>query len=149
MIMPIRVLFVCTGNSARSLLAEAVLRERGGPGFEVHSAGTAPRGVNPLTLRILEEATIPAVGLTSTPLETYLGEPFDYVVTVCDDARQVCPVFPGEARARHWSLVDPATVEGTEPERMAAFRETLSQIESRVAEFLVEVAAANLKGASG
>jgi len=133
---PIRVLFVCTGNSARSLLAEAVLRQRGGPQFEVHSAGTAPKGVNQLTLRALEEAGIPTVGLASKALDMYLGQSFDQVVTVCDDARQVCPVFPGGAPARHWSLEDPAAVEGSEAERLAAFRETLRLIEGRVADFL-------------
>lgn len=136
MTAPIRVLFVCTGNSARSLLAEAVLRERGGPRFEVHSAGTTPKGVNPLTVRVLEEAGIPTVGLVSTPLDEYLGSSFDQVITVCDDARQVCPVFPGGAPARHWSLEDPAAVEGTEAERLAAFRETLRLIEGRVADLL-------------
>lgn len=135
---PMRILFVCTGNSARSLLAEAVLRERGGPGFEVHSAGTSPKGVNPLTIRVLEEAAIPTVGLTSTPLEAYFGQAFDQVITVCDDARQVCPTFPGAAPARHWSLVDPAAVEGTDDERLAAFRETLALIEGEVTAYLAE-----------
>lgn len=137
---PIRVLFVCTGNSARSLLAEAVLRHRGGPRFVVHSAGTAPKGVNPLTVRVLEEAGIPTVGLASKALDVYLGQSFDQVITVCDDARQVCPVFPGGAPARHWSLADPAAVEGSEDERLAAFRETLRLIEGRVTDFLAETA---------
>jgi len=135
---PIRVLFVCTGNSARSLLAEAVLRERGGPGFDVHSAGTAPKGINPLTTRVLEEAGIPAVGLTSTALDVYLGRVFDQVITVCDNAREVCPTFPGAAPARHWSLDDPAAVVGAEPERLEAFRRTLRLIEGHVADFLAQ-----------
>lgn len=138
MTAPIRVLFVCTGNSARSLLGEAVLRERGGPQFEVHSAGTTPKGVNPLTVRVLEEARIPTVGLVSKALDGYLGESFDQVITVCDDARQVCPVFPGGAPARHWSLEDPAAVDGSEAERLAAFRATLRLIEGHVADFLAE-----------
>ncbi|MEK6719897.1 MAG: arsenate reductase ArsC [Chloroflexota bacterium] len=148
MASPIRVLFVCTGNSARSLLAEAVLRQRGGPGFEVHSAGTSPRGVNPLTVRVLEDAGIATVDLASKGLDSYLGEPFDHVITVCDDARQVCPVFPGGAPTRHWSLVDPAAVEGPEEGRLAAFRETLELIETHIAGFLVEAAAANVRSAS-
>lgn len=135
---PMRVLFVCTGNSARSLLAEAVLRARGGPGFEVHSAGTAPKGVNPLTTRVLEEAGIPSVGLTSTGLDVYFGRVFDQVVTVCDNAREVCPIFPGAAPARHWSLDDPAAIVGTEAERLDAFRETLRLVEGHVSEFLAQ-----------
>lgn len=136
MATPLRVLFVCTGNSARSLLAEAVLRERGGPAFEVHSAGTAPKGVNPMTVLVLEEAGIPSVGLASKELDLYLGQPFDHVITVCDDARQVCPTFPGAAPARHWSLADPAAVDGSEEVRHAAFRATLERIEDHVADFL-------------
>ena len=92
---PIRVLFVCTGNSARSIMAEALLRQRGGAAFEVHSAGTEPKGVNPLTLRVLAEAGIDASCARSKSVDEFLGQPFDYVVTVCDQARQACPVFPG------------------------------------------------------
>lgn len=138
--MPHRVLFVCTGNSARSLLAEAVLRARGGPGFEVHSAGTAPKGVNPLTTMVLEEAGIPALGLTSTGLDVYLGQAFDQVITVCDNAREVCPVFPGAGPARHWSLDDPAAIVGNEAERLEAFRKTLLLIEAHVADYLGQAA---------
>lgn len=138
MTKPVRILFVCTGNSARSLMAEAVLRMRAGPGFDVHSAGTSPKGVNPLTIRVLEDAAIPTVGLTSKPLESYLGQAFDQVITVCDDARQVCPTFPGAAPARHWNLVDPAAVVGTEDERLAAFLEALNLIEGHVVAYLAE-----------
>lgn len=135
---PTRVLFVCTGNSARSLLAEAVLRHRGGPSFDVHSAGTSPKGVDPFTVRVLEENAIPTTELTSTPLEAYLGQAFDEVITVCDDARQVCPTFPGAAPARHWSIVDPAAVTGSDEDRLAAFRQTLELIEERLAGFIAE-----------
>ena len=85
---PIRVLFVCTGNSARSVMAEALLRSRGGDRFEVHSAGTEPKGINPLTLRTLAEAGIDASWARSKSVTEYLGQRFDYVVTVCDQARQ-------------------------------------------------------------
>jgi arsenate reductase len=132
---PIRVLFVCTGNSARSILAEAMLRHLGGDRFEVHSAGTEPKGVNPLTLRVLEEAGIDASFARSTSVTEYLGEHFDYVVTVCDQARQTCPVFPGVHESLHWGYEDPAAAEGTEEERLAVFRRVFIQIAERVRQF--------------
>lgn len=132
---PIRVLFVCTGNSARSIMAEALLRHHGGDRFEVHSAGTVPRGVNPLTLRVLEEAGIDASGARSTSVNDFLDQTFDYVVTVCDEARQVCPVFPGVHSSLHWGYEDPAEAEGTEEERLAVFRKVFIQIGERVRQF--------------
>jgi arsenate reductase len=143
---PIRVLFVCTGNSARSLMAEALLRRRGGPDFDVFSAGTEPRGVNPLTLRALLEAGIPSDGLRSKSVSEYLDQSFDYVVTVCDDARQVCPVFPGLHESLHWGYDDPAAVEGPEEIRMAAFRKTLTAIGERVNQFATLARAARARG---
>jgi arsenate reductase len=128
---PLRLLVICTGNSARSILAEALLRHLGEGRLEVRSAGTRPKGVNPLTLRALAEAGIPAGGLESKPLTIFLGEPFDAVITVCDDAREACPVFPGARETLHWGLPDPAAATGTEDERMAAFRATLASIEAR------------------
>ena len=132
---PIRVLFICTGNSARSIMAEALLRHHGGGRFEVLSAGTDPRGVNPLTLRVLEEAGIDASGARSKSVTEYLGETFDYVVTVCDEARQVCPVFPGVHESLHWGYEDPAEAQGTEEERLAVFRRVFIQIGERVRQF--------------
>lgn len=132
---PLRVLFVCTGNSARSQLAEVLLRAAGGPDFEVHSAGTHPAGVNPLTLRVLEEAGLPTSGLRSKSVTEFLDQPFDYVITVCDDARQVCPVFPGVHESLHWGYDDPAAVEGPEEVRLAAFRRTLTAMSERVRQF--------------
>ena len=132
---PIRVLFVCTGNSARSVMAEALLRHHGGDRFEVHSAGTEPRGVNPLTLRVLEEAGIDATGARSKSVNEYLGQTFDYVVTVCDEARQVCPVFPGVHESLHWGYEDPAEAVGNEEERLAVFRKVFIQIGERVRQF--------------
>lgn len=133
---PTRVLFVCTGNSARSLLAEAVLRNRGGAEFEVYSAGTEPKGVNPLTIRVLEEAGLPTQALRSKSVEEYLGQPFDYVITVCDSARQVCPVFPGVHESLHWGFEDPAAVEGPEEVRLQAFRRTLTGMSGRIGQFV-------------
>ncbi len=132
---PIRVLFVCTGNSARSIMAEALLRQHGGHAFEVYSAGTEPRGINPLTLRVLEEAGIDATWARSTSVEEYLGQTFDYVVTVCDQARQVCPVFPGVHESLHWGYEDPAAAEGTDDQRLAVFRRVFIQIGERVRQF--------------
>ena len=139
---PIRVLFVCTGNSARSIMAEALLRHHGGDRFEVNSAGTEPRGVNPLTLRVLEEAGIDARDARSKSVNEYLGETFDYVVTVCDEARQVCPVFPGVHESLHWGYEDPAEAQGTEEERLAVFKKVFIQIGERVRQFATVTARA-------
>jgi len=132
---PIRVLFVCTGNSARSIMAEALLRRHGGDRFEVHSAGTDPRGVNPLTLRVLADAGIDASWARSKSVNEFLGQRFDYVITVCDQARQVCPVFPGVHQSLHWGYEDPAEATGTEEERLAVFRRVLLAMSERVAQF--------------
>jgi arsenate reductase (thioredoxin) len=133
---PIRVLFVCTGNSARSIMAETLLRQRGGPAFDVHSAGTHPRGINPLTLRVLAEAGLPSEGLRSKSVTEFLDEPWDYVITVCDQARQVCPVFSGSHESLHWGYEDPAEAVGTEAERLAVFRRVLTQISERIGLFV-------------
>lgn len=132
---PIRVLFVCTGNSARSLMAEATLRHHGGPAFDVYSAGTEPKGVNPLTARVLAEVGIDASFARSKSVDEFRGQSFDYVITVCDQARQVCPVFPGGGEALHWGYEDPAAAEGTAEERLAVFRRTLTMISERTAQF--------------
>jgi arsenate reductase len=133
---PLRVLVVCTGNSARSILAEALLRKHGGADFEVHSAGTEPKGINPLTARVLDEAGIDHSWARSKSVTEYLGQTFDYVITVCDQARQACPVFPGVHRTLHWGYEDPAAVEGSEEERLAAFRSTLTLMASRIQTFV-------------
>ena len=133
---PIRVLFVCTGNSARSVMAEALLRSKGGDRFEVHSAGTEPKGVNPLTLRALAEAGIDASWARSKSVTEYLGQRFDYVVTVCDQARQVCPVFPGVHQSLHWGYEDPAEATGPDEERLAVFRRVLILMGERINQFI-------------
>jgi arsenate reductase len=132
---PIRVLFVCTGNSARSVMAEALLRHHGGDAFEVHSAGTEPKGVNPLTLRVLAETGIDASWARSKSVTEFLGQPFDYVVTVCDQARQSCPVFPGVYESLHWGYEDPTAAEGTDDERLAVFRKVFIQMSERIRQF--------------
>lgn len=134
---PIRVLFVCTGNSARSVLAEALLRHRGGGDFEVSSAGTEPKGINPYTLRVLAEIGVDASFARSKSVTEFLDQQFDYVVTVCDHARQVCPVFPGAHESLHWGLEDPAAVEGTDDEKLAAFRRTATELVARIDPFII------------
>ncbi len=134
---PIRVLFVCTGNSARSVMAEALLRHHGGDRFEVFSAGTEPKGINPLTVRILAEAGIDASFARSKSVTEFLGQPFDYVVTVCDQARQSCPVFPGAHESLHWGYEDPAEATGSDEERLAVFRRVCIQIAERVRQFAI------------
>ncbi len=137
---PIRVLFVCTGNSARSVMAEALLRHHGAGRFEVFSAGTEPKGVNPLTLRIMAQAGIDATFARSKPVTEFLGQSFDYVVTVCDQARQSCPVFPGVHESLHWGYEDPAAASGTDEEQMAVFRKVFIQMAERVKQFAVVTA---------
>jgi arsenate reductase (thioredoxin) len=132
---PTRVLFVCTGNSARSIMAEALLRRHGGDRFEVFSAGTEPRGVNPFTFRVLADAGIDASWARSKSVDEFLGHRFDYVVTVCDQARQVCPVFPGVHESLHWGYEDPAEATGSEDERLAVFQRVFVQIGERVRQF--------------
>jgi arsenate reductase (thioredoxin) len=136
---PIRVLFVCTGNSARSQLAEALLSRMGGVDFFAASAGTEPKGVNPYAVRVLAERGIDWSGATSKMVTQYVGEPWDYVITVCDRARQSCPVFPGQHNSLHWGLEDPAEVEGTDEVRLAAFEQTTMELTQRLRPF-IEVA---------
>ncbi len=133
---PIRVLFVCTGNSARSQMAEALLGRYGGDDFQVVSAGTEPKGVHPLTVQVLAEAGIDWSGARSKSVTEFLGQPFDYVITVCDRARQVCPVFPGEHHSLHWGLEDPAEVEGSDEAKLAAFRRTAQELGIRLRPFV-------------
>ena len=133
---PIRVLFVCTGNSARSVMAEALLRHHGGRAFEVDSAGTEPKGINPLTLQVLAEVGIDASWARSKSVTEFLGQPFDFVITVCDQARQTCPVFPGVHESLHWDYEDPAAAEGTDEERLAVFRGVFIQLSERINQFI-------------
>ena len=136
---PIRVLFLCTGNSARSVIAEALLRQLGGDAFEVHSAGTHPKGINPFTVKVLEQEGIDVSSFTSKNVDEFIGRDFDYVVTVCDRAAEECPVFPGAPERIHWSFPDPAAVEGPDLVKQAAFQETLRGMRRRI-ELFVPVA---------
>ena len=134
-LQPIRVLFVCTGNSARSQMAEAILGRLGGAGFEVRSAGTHPGVVNPLTIRALAEVGIDWSDARSKSVSEFVDEPFDYVITVCDQAREACPVFPGGRVRLHWGFEDPAAAPGTDNEQRAVFRRVRDEISAQVAPF--------------
>jgi arsenate reductase len=138
---PIRVIFVCTGNAARSQMAEAILRREGGDAFEVVSAGVDPKGVHPSTVRVLAEAGIDISGARSKSVSEYVGQPFDYVITVCDRARESCPTFPGGRETLHWSLDDPTEATGTDVERLAVFRAVMAQIAGRIRRFIPAVTA--------
>ena len=132
-----RVLFLCTHNSARSQMAEGLLRDMAGERFEVHSAGTEATLVRPQAIKVMKELGIDISGQESKTLERYLGEPFDYVITVCDDANEACPFFPGARRRLHWSFEDPAAAEGSEEQRLGVFRKVRDQIKGRIEEELV------------
>lgn len=146
---PIRVIFVCTGNSARSQLAEAILRREGGPDFEVVSAGVSPRGVHPLTIRTLAEIGLDISDARSKSITEFLDQPFDFVVTVCDRARESCPVFPGAATSMHWGFDDPAEAEGTEAERLAVFRRVMTEISGRIRTFIPLARRATAEASAG
>ena len=135
-----RVLFLCTGNSARSQIAEAFLRKHGGERFEAHSAGLEPKGLNPFTVKVMNEIGIDVSSQTSKGVETYLGKVlFQFLVTVCDDADKNCPtVWPGVNNRMHWSFQDPAAVEGTDEEKLAKFREIRDLIEVKIKSWLAE-----------
>lgn len=132
----IRVIFICTGNSARSQMAEALLRHDAGDRFDVVSAGVSPRMVHPLTIAALASVGIDIADAKPKPVGQFLGKRFDYVITLCDRARVTCPVFPGGAETLHWGLDDPTEVEGTESVRRAAFDRTLKEISGRLHAFI-------------
>jgi|SRR5215208_1697252 arsenate reductase len=127
-----RVLFLCTHNSARSQMAEGMLRNLAEGRFEVHSAGTEATHVRPQAIKVMEEIGIDISGQESKTLARYLGQPFDYVITVCDEANEACPVFPGAKNRLHWSLEDPSRAYGSEEERLAIFRRVRDEIREHI-----------------
>jgi arsenate reductase len=127
-----RVLFICTHNSARSQMAEGLLRHLGGERFEVFSAGTEATSVRPLAIKVMAELGIDIAQQQSKTLDRYLDEPFDDVITVCDTAAEVCPVFPGAARRRHWSFEDPSKATGSEAEQLKVYQRVRDKIRSRI-----------------
>jgi len=130
---PLRVLFVCTGNSARSQMAEAVLNREGTGRFEAHSAGSRPaERVHPFAIAALREAGLEWSGHPPRGLEGLDQEHWDFIITVCDNARETCPIFPGQPVLAHWGMPDPTAAEGDEPTRRAAFSTALALISRRI-----------------
>ena len=136
-----RVPILCTGNSARSQMAEGLLRVLAADQFAVFSADNKPSIVNPLAIAAMDERGIDIRSHRSKHLNEYLDQPFDYVITVCDNAAETCPLFPGPARRIHWSFPDPATVQGSAAERLASFRQVRDDIETQLNAWLATLAA--------
>ncbi len=134
-----KVLFVCTGNSCRSQMAEGMLRHYGKGRFEVFSAGLEPSYVHPLAIRTMAESGIDITNQNSKTVNELLEEVFSYVITVCDSAKELCPVFPGKYNAIHWSIEDPASAEGTETESMDDFRRAHQDILERINHFISDL----------
>jgi arsenate reductase len=131
-----RVLVLCTANSARSQMSEGLLRHIGGEHIEVQSAGTHPSVVNPLAVEAMRERGIDIGHHRSKHLSEFLDQPWDVVITVCDNAAENCPIFPGKVERIHWSFPDPAAVEGTHEEQLQAFRDVRDALESQFREWL-------------
>jgi arsenate reductase len=127
-----RILFLCTHNSARSQMAEGLLRALGGDRFEAFSAGTEATRVRPLAIRAMTELGIDISGQESKTLDRYLDQPFDKVITVCDQANEACPVFFGAKQRLHWSFPDPSKASGTEAEQLAVYRSVRDAIRARI-----------------
>src|SRR5581483_4471147 len=134
-----RVLFLCTANSCRSQMAEGFLRHLASDRFEAASAGAQAPRVNPDAVRVMKEVGIDISAHRSKDVSEFSGQPFTYVVRVCDKAKETCPIFPGAFRYFDWGLDDPAAAEGTEVERLAVFRRVRDEIEKRVRSFIAEV----------
>ena len=130
-----RVLILCTGNSARSQMAEGILRQIGGDDFEVASAGVTPSHVRPEAIKVMGELRIDISDHRSKSVAEFLGQEFDFVITVCDNANEQCPVFPGKTKRIHWSFEDPAAALGDEPARLTVFRRVRDEIKIRLETF--------------
>ena len=127
-----RILFICTHNSARSQIAEGLLRHLGGDRFEVYSAGTEATRVRPLTIEVMRELDIDISGQQSKTLDRYIGDPVDKVITVCDTAAEACPIFPGAREQLHWSFPDPSQATGSAEEQRAVYRSVRDAIRARI-----------------
>jgi len=134
-----RVLILCTHNSSRSQMAEGLLRAAAGAHIEVESAGTEATRVHPLAIRTMDEIGIDLRGHTSKTLDRFLDQSWDYVITVCDNANERCPVFPGRTTRLHWSFDDPSAARGTDEERLATFRRVRDEIGGRLRGWLEDV----------
>ncbi len=134
----IKILVLCTGNSCRSQMAEGFFREYGKENVDVKSAGLDPSQVNQTAIKVMEEIGIDISGHTSTSLSEYINDPFDYVITVCDNAAEKCPAFPGGGERLHWPFEDPHFAEGTEGEVLDFFRKVRDQIGFKIKTWLDE-----------
>lgn len=134
-----RVLILCTANSARSQMAEGLLRSLAGETMEVFSAGAKPSVVNPLAIRVMAARGLDISHHRSKSLTEYLNQPFDYVLTVCDNAAETCPVFPGKAQRVHWSFPDPAAVTGSDDEQVAAFVRVRDDLEATLRAWVTDL----------
>jgi len=131
-----KVLFLCTGNSCRSQMAEGFLKHLAGERFEVFSAGVSFSQVNPLAIKVMDELGIDISRQRSKSVQEFLGQKFDYIVTLCDTAKQTCPVFPGTYEKIHWDLEDPVGAWGTEEERLVVYRKVRDAIKSKIEAWL-------------
>jgi arsenate reductase len=132
-----RVLFLCTGNSCRSQMAQVIMNRFGKGRFEAFSAGSKPAGyVHPLAIKTLEDAKLSAEGLRCKSWEEFEGQPFDFVITVCDRAKETCPIWPGQPITAHWGFEDPAQAAGTDEEKSRVFRKVFTEIQTRISLFL-------------
>ena len=131
-----RVLILCTGNSCRSQMAQGLFRHLSNGTYDAYSAGVSPTTVNPLAIRAMREIGIDISHHTSDSIDQYLNRDFDLVITVCDNAKENCPIFPGAKNMRHWPFEDPADAKGSEEDRMRVFRKVRDQIRDKIANFL-------------
>ena len=136
---PVRVLFLCTHNSARSQMAEALLRELGGNRVEVHSAGSEPTPIHPLAVKAMSTRGIDLSSHRAKHLEEFIGQDFDYVITVCDQVREVCPMFPGDPEKIHWSFPDPVAIEGNTATKQKGFEDTARELAIRIQYLLLMI----------
>ena len=135
----VQVLFLCTGNSARSIMAEALLRHDAPDRFEVYSAGLEPKGINPYTIRVMDEIGLDVSGGRSKDVMEYLGKVhMGYVISVCSNAEARCPIFPFGTQRLYWPFEDPAAFQGTDEEKLAKFREVRDLIDQRIQSWLRE-----------
>ena len=135
-----KILFLCTGNSARSQMAEGLLRLQGNGYFEVFSAGLEPKGIHPLTIQVMNELGYDMRDHRSKSMDEFIGrQDFDYLITVCSKADEKCPVFPGMGAKLHWEFEDPAAFQGSDEEKLKKFRHIRDQIDLRILEWLTEL----------
>lgn len=135
-----KVLFLCTGNSARSQMAEGLLRHLASDKFEVFSAGINPTSINPLAIKVMDEIGIDISKQRAKSVNEFLGQQFDYVITVCNNVKQTCPIFPGQYEKIHWDLEDPAEAQGSEEERIVIFRRIRYEIEQKIKDWIKSIA---------